>query len=132
MGWFNKLVGAPDAAKIVENTGTALDKLFTSKDEKMTHAEIMERIKQDPMRWQAETNAISAGHRSVFVAGARPFIVWVGGLGLCNAFLVNPWLQWWTGKPGPELPLEAMMELVLMLLGLATLRTVEKMRGVSK
>ncbi len=132
MGWFSKLVGVPDAANVVEKTGSALDKLFTSKEEKLTHAEVMERINQDPMKWQAEANAISAAHRSTFVAGARPFILWVGGLGLFNAFLINPWIQWVTGQSGPELPLEAMMELVLMLLGLATLRTIEKARGVAK
>lgn len=132
MGWFSKLVGVPDAANVIKNTGSALDKLFTSKEEKLTHAEVMERINQDPMKWQAEANSISAAHRSVFVAGARPFILWVGGLGLANAFLVNPWIQWFTNRPGPELPLEAMMELVMMLLGLATLRTIEKARGVAK
>ena len=132
MGWFSRLVGAPDASQVVSATGNALDALFTSKEEKLTHEEVMARIQQDPMKWQAKANEISAGHRSVFVAGARPFILWVGGLGLMNAFLVNPWIQWITGDPGPELPLDAMMELVLMLLGLATLRTVEKARGVAK
>lgn len=132
MGILSKLVGVKDAASIVESTGKALDGLFTSKEEKLNHAEVMERIKQDPMKWQAKANEISAAHRSVFVAGARPFILWVGGLGLLNAFLVNPWIQWITGTAGPELPLDAMMELVLMLLGLATLRTAEKVTGVSK
>ena len=132
MGWFSKLVGAPDADDVVRETGNALDKLFTSKDEKLTHAEIMEKIKQSPAEWQAQANTISAAHRSVFVAGARPFILWVCGFGLANSFLINPWIQWVTYQPGPELPLEAMTSLVMALLGLGGLRSIEKIAGVAK
>ena len=68
----------------------------------------------------------------MLVAGARPFILWVCGVGLAFSFLVNPIVQWITDKPGPELPLGMMMELVLGMLGLAGLRTVEKLTGVAK
>ena len=49
------------------------------------------------------------------------------------AFVVNPILQWLAPDLGaPELPLDAMMELTLAMLGLAGLRTAEKIKGVSK
>lgn len=129
MSWLNKLMGAGDA---VEATGKALDGLFTSKDEKLSHADIQARIAQNPEKWQFELNLAQAGHRSLFVAGARPFIVWICGFGLANAFLINPWIQWITGSPGPELPTEIMMNLVVAILGLGALRTVEKVSGVAK
>jgi hypothetical protein len=68
----------------------------------------------------------------MFVAGWRPFIGWVCGLGLANVYLVNPWLQWLYGIKGPELPLDVIVELVIAMLGLGTLRTVEKFGGRSK
>ena len=132
MSILSKIIGAPDASTVIEKTGNALDKLFTSKDEKLSHAEIMEKIKQSPQEWQASANEISAGHRSVFVAGARPFILWVCGFGLANAFLVNPWIQWATGLPGPVLPLNDMSTLIWALLGLGGFRTVEKLNGAAK
>lgn len=132
MGWLSKLVGVPDAGEIIEKTGGVLDKLFTSKDEKMTHAEIMAKIQQNPASWQAQINMIGAGHRSIFVAGWRPFIGWVCGVGLAFVFLINPIIQWSTGDPGPELPQEVMTQLVLALLGLGALRTAEKLGGAAK
>lgn len=132
MGFLSKLIGGPDPAKIVESAGTALDKLFTSKDEKLSHAEVLERIKQDPQKWQNDTNAIEAGHRSIFVAGWRPFIGWVCGTGLGFVFVFNPIIQWLTGKPGPVMATEALMTLVVSLLGLAGYRTVEKVAGSAK
>ena len=48
-------------------------------------------------------------------------------------FLINPILQWIMPDAGtPELPTDVMMELTLALLGLASLRTVEKIKGVAK
>ena len=47
-------------------------------------------------------------------------------------FLLNPWIQWFTDKPGPDLPEGVIMELVVALLGLGTLRTMEKIKGRSK
>ena len=132
MGLFSKLIGIPDAGAIIEKTGGALDKLFTSKDEKLTHGEIMAKINQDPARWQADANAISAAHRSIFVAGARPFILWVCGFGLAFVFLINPIIQWKTGVAGPEMPTEAITGMVYALLGLSGLRSFEKVNGVAK
>jgi hypothetical protein len=132
MGIFSKLVGVPDVGSVIEKTGGALDKLFTSKDEKLTHAEVMERIKQDPAKWQAEANNIAGAHRSMFVAGARPAILWVCAIGLAFVFVINPIIQWTTGQPGPTMPIDAMMELVTAMLGLSALRSYEKVTGVAK
>ena len=119
-------------ASPVEAIGKTLDVLFTSDEEKAQAEAVMAKIRQQPAILQAEINKLEAQHRSTFVAGARPFILWVCGLGFMFSFLVNPILQWITAKPGPILPLDAMMELALAMLGLAGLRTFEKLNGLTK
>jgi hypothetical protein len=131
MGVLDKLLGGA-AAQPIEAVGNVLDKLFTSSEEKLDKQALLTKLAQQPHIAQIELNKVEAQHRSVFVAGARPFILWVCGFGLANAFLVNPWIQWISGAPGPELPLEIMSELVFALLGLGALRTVEKLQGRAK
>jgi hypothetical protein len=59
--------------------------------------------------------------------------MWVCGLGFLFAFVINPILMWLMPEVGaPELPLDVMMELALAMLGLAGLRTIEKIKGVAK
>ena len=134
MGFLSKIFGGNAGAAVqgVTAVGNVLDNLFTSKDEKLTHEEVRIRLAQQPDMAQIELNKIEATHRSVFVAGWRPFMGWIGGLGLANMFLVNPWIQWFTGEIGPNLPEGIIMELVFALLGLGTLRTIEKIQGKSK
>ena len=127
MGWFSSEVTEPVIA-----VGKVLDNLFTSDDERLTHAEVKTKLEQRPTMVQAETNKIAATHRSVFVAGARPALLWVCASGYAFAFLVNPIIQWLSGAPGPVLPMDSMEALTLGMLGLAGLRTVEKIKGVSK
>ena len=131
MSWFSRQVtdGLIDTAKGVADV---VDKFVETPDEKTAFKTVMARMAQKPGLAQIELNKIGAAHRSLLVAGWRPAVGWVCALGLANSFLVNPWIQWITDKPGPELPLAIMLELVLGMLGLAGLRTVEKMTGRSK
>ncbi len=119
-------------ASPIDAVGNALDKLFTSKEEKEQAKAIMQKIKMEPHILQGEINKLEAQHRSIFVAGARPFIIWVCGVGLSFSFVINPIIQWYSGKPGPTLPLDTIMELILCILGLGGLRTFEKFTKVSK
>lgn len=119
-------------AQPIEAVGKIIDSVYTSEEEKLDKKILMQRLLQEPQMVQAEINKIEAGHRTLFVAGARPAIMWVCALGLANVFLVNPWIQWFTGEPGPELPLEAMTTLVVSLLGLGAMRSVEKLVGRAK
>ena len=109
-----------------------IDDLHTSDEEKAAAEIVKQRLLQEPGKAQAAINQVEAGHRSMFVAGWRPFIGWVCGSGLAYAFIGNPALQWFTGEPGPELPTEAMISLVMSLLGLGALRTFEKATGRAK
>lgn len=132
MSWFTNLFSSA-AAEPINAIGNVVDKLFTSDDERLDKENIKIRLMQKPALVQAEINKVQAAHRSTFVAGGRPFLMWVCGLGFLFAFVINPILQWVAPELGaPELPLSAMMELTLAMLGLAGLRTVEKLKGVSK
>lgn len=131
MGIFAKLFGG-GVAEPVEAVGNALDRLFTSDDERAAANAVMEKIRQQPHILQAEIGKLEAQHRSVFVAGWRPAIGWVCAAGLAFPFLINPVLQWASGSPGPVMPTDALTTLIFALLGLGGLRTVEKLGGKSR
>lgn len=126
------------AKDTVEAVVGGLDGLFTSDDERLTHAEVMERIQQEPDKSQNAVNAIEARHRSVFVAGWRPFIGWVCGLALAYQFLLHPLLAWvvTVAMDVPQYPpvidTGALYTVLLGMLGMGGLRTVEKVRGAAK
>lgn len=132
MDWF-KNIFKKNVAEPVEAVGSVLDELFTSDEELLSLEVVKQRLAQKPALAQSEINKVQAAHRSTFVAGARPFLMWVCGLGFLFAFVINPILEWVMPEVGkPNLPLDAMMELTLAMLGLAVLRTAEKVNGVSK
>ena len=78
MGFLSKLVGGAAVAPI-EAIGNIVTGVWGDKGEKMTHAEVMTKLAQQPAMAQVELNKVEAGHRSIFVAGWRPFIGWVWG-----------------------------------------------------
>ena len=73
----------------------------------------------------------SAQNPSIFVSGWRPFIGWVGGLGLAYQYVIRPFA---VGFGWHDLPVldSSLNELVFSLLGMAGLRTYEKMQGVAR
>ena len=86
---------------------------------------------------QTEINKAEAAHKSIFVAGWRPFIGWVCGVGIAWAMVVQPVAQWamiaWgDGTELPTIDTSYLMELVTAMLGMSGLRTFEKMKGVAR
>lgn len=80
------------------------------------------------MQGQMTVNAEEAKSPNVFIAGWRPFIGWVCGMGFAMQFVAGPLLSWGSrlaGKPVdvPPLDLGVMMPLLLGM------RTVEKVQG---
>lgn len=81
---------------------------------------------------QAKTNQAEAQHSSLFVAGWRPSVGWVCSLALAWTFLISPILQFaLPGRAVPTVPSDMLFELVLALLGVAGLRTFDKIKGVA-
>ena len=86
---------------------------------------------------QLEINKTEAAHRSIFVAGWRPFIGWTCGVALCYTYVVQPIVMFIMAQTGnlvtlPQIDLAAMMPVLIGMLGLGGLRTFEKFKGVSK
>ena len=79
---------------------------------------------------QTKINEIEAQHRTVFVAGWRPFIGWVCGVALAYNFVIRD-LFVWALQPEtvpPALQMEQLMTVLLGMLGLGGLRTYEKIK----
>lgn len=85
---------------------------------------------------QLEINAREAQHPSVFVAGWRPAFGWAGVAGFVYAVIAQPMVAWMASIRGwpipPELNLDLLWVVVTGLLGIGGLRSVEKLRGVTK
>lgn len=80
---------------------------------------------------QMEINKIEASSSSMFVAGWRPALGWICAIGIAANFLVFPVLDAYKVLPKPiSFDMGTLMTLVLSLLGLGTMRTLEKSKGV--
>lgn len=85
---------------------------------------------------QIDINKIEAASTNVFVSGWRPFVGWVCGSAFALHFLLLPLLNWFAelfGRSAIAIPFDmATLSTVLMgMLGLGTMRSVEKWRGVA-
>lgn len=86
---------------------------------------------------QIKVNLAEAQHSSIFVAGWRPFIGWVCGVGLAWHFIGHDLLAWFVAWRKvdiilPKIQAENLMELTLAMLGMAGLRSWEKWKNVSR
>lgn len=79
---------------------------------------------------QAEINKMEAQHRTIFVAGWRPFIGWVCGVALAYNFVLRDLIVWYFGSEGapPALQMEHLMTVLVGMLGLGGMRTFEKFK----
>ena len=127
--------------KLIDPVSNVLDKVIEDKDQKnkLAHeiATMAERFHHEQAMAQSEANVEQAKHPSLFVAGARPAIMWICALGLLTQFFVMPIAEWATAiwAPGVELPAlqtGELMTLTLSLLGLGGMRSWEKAQGVAR
>lgn len=82
---------------------------------------------------QTKINEVEAQHRSMFVAGWRPFIGWICGLAFAYHFVAFPIVR--TIYPEVEFPVlntEPLFTVLMGMLGLGGLRTFEKLKGKTK
>lgn len=86
---------------------------------------------------QMAVNQQEAQHASLFVAGARPFILWVCGVAMAYHFIAQPMLAFLLAAAGnnvqlPTFDMETLNTVLFGLLGLSGMRTVEKVKGVAR
>lgn len=84
---------------------------------------------------QLEVNAKEAASPHLFVAGARPFVMWICGFGFAWAAIGHPvacWLSAINGyPPPPSVDADVLMYVLGGLLGLGGYRSYEKVKGVA-
>jgi len=125
------------ADSVIGVAGKVLDKFVEDKDlkKKLEHELKTQMVSLDLA--QAQANIEQAKHPSIFVSGARPAIMWVCCFALMWQFILAPVLSWGLAiwYPIVELPAldtQALMTLLLSLLGLGGMRTAEKWKGVAR
>ena len=119
-----------------------LDKFIEDKDQKnkLAHeiATMAEKQMHEQVMGQLEVNKAEAQHRSIFVAGWRPFIGWTCGIALMAHFVLFPATDFAVAYMGYEVPpmpafdMDSLMTVLLGMLGLGGMRSFEKFKGVSK
>ena len=122
--------------------GNVLDRFFPDKEkaaeaQRAIESALLENAAQINLA-QIEVNKAEAQHRTIFVAGGRPFIGWVCGIALAWHFVGVPvtiFFIAWAGAEVPELPafdMNSLMTVLMGMLGLGGLRTFEKMKGLTQ
>ena len=125
------------ADSVIGIAGKVLDKFIEDKDlkKKLDH-ELRSQIVSLDLA-QAQANVEQAKHSSVFIAGARPAIMWICAFGLGWQFVFQPVAVGGIAISGadvvlPVIQTEGLMSLTLALLGLGSMRTAEKWKGVQR
>ena len=126
---------------IISGVGKIADDLFTSDEERLKIALQEKALSAELTKGQLAINQTEAQHKSVFVAGWRPAIGWVGAFALGYQFVLYPLLTWvWAilqGKgwvpaelnPPPVLPSDALWVVISGMLGIAGMRSFDKIKG---
>ena len=135
LGVIQGLLGGQGGA--LKTISKVVDDLHTSDEERLDKKILMQRIKQKLAEKQINVNAKEAGHRSIFVSGWRPFIGWCGGFALAFEFILSPAIEWYSKFAGlsltaPEIQTGPLLAIVTSMLGVASLRSFEKAKGLTK
>ena len=119
-----------------------LDKFIEDKDQKLALAHeiatMAEKQAHEVAIAQIEVNKIEAASPSIFKSSWRPFIGWVCGVAFGYHFVLQPiiiFIVTLFGAEIPELPefdMASLMTVLGGLLGLGSLRTYEKSKGLTK
>ena len=118
-----------------------LDKFIEDKDKKNAIAfelsTLAEKHAQELAKAQLQVNKTEAAHKSLFVSGWRPAVGWSCCLAMTAQFLFIPMANFALALSSstiiiPLIDLSTMMSVLLGMLGLGTMRTVEKTKGVQR
>ena len=129
---------------VIESVGKVAGDLITTDKERMQLELEGRKLDQAIDLAQIGVNNTEAQHTSVFVAGWRPAIGWVGAAAMAYQFLLYPLLTWlWAlaqandylpagMQPPPMLDADALWVILSGILGIAGMRSFEKSRGVAR
>lgn len=124
---------------IIEIGAKLLDKIIPDKDAReKAQAELLKAAQDQDFQLalaQIKVNEEEAKSENLFKSGWRPAIGWICVFGLAYNFVIYNMLLWFINiyqlnVTPPALMSDILMELVFALLGLGSLRTFEKIKGV--
>ena len=127
--------------RLIGPVSTILDKVVADKDlkEQLSHdiATMAERHSHDVIKAQIEVNKEEAKHKSLFVSGWRPAVGWTCTLALLSNFILIPMTNFILVLADsdiaiPLIDVSTMMPVLMGMLGLGTMRTVEKINKVER
>lgn len=121
---------------LINPISTLLDKFIPDADEKakLAHeiATLAQKQAHESAIAQVRVNEKEAQHRSIFIAGWRPFVGWTCGIALFYHFIVQPILVFFMDKPAPSFDMSTLSTILMGMLGLGGLRTFEKYKSIAK
>jgi hypothetical protein len=124
---------------IIEIGAKLLDKVIPDKDAReRAQAELLKAANDQDFQLslaQIRVNEEEAKSENIFKSGWRPAIGWICVFGLFYNFVLYNILLWLVATFGinitpPALMSDILMELVFAMLGLGSLRTFEKVKGI--
>ncbi|MDZ7721679.1 MAG: 3TM-type holin [candidate division KSB1 bacterium] len=121
---------------LIDSVDNLIDNTFTSKEEKL---ELKNELVKSKALFlsainasQSHTNTTEANSGSLFIAGWRPAIGWIGALALFYQFIVYPILLWFNVSDTPPAPFDysLLYSIITGMLGIAGLRSFDKIKKV--
>jgi len=87
------------------------------------------------LQMQSDVNKIQAGSDRLFIAGPRPFIMWICGFAMGAKYFVVPVMAWMSPVFGwplpPEMDFTELWPILIGMLGIGGMRSYEKIKGVA-
>ena len=128
---------------VIDSVGKIASDLITTDKERLELELRAKELDQAIDLAQIGVNQAEATHSSIFVAGWRPAIGWIGAAAMAYQFLLYPMLLWgWTWmqnlgwipaglQPPPVLDADQLWVILSGILGIAGMRSFEKTKGVA-
>lgn len=122
---------------ILGTIGTVLDRIIPDKNKRAEAQEALEAAAASQdfqlLIEQIKVNAIEAQSDSFFKSGWRPSVGWICSIAFGLHFVIFPILNWFLmlcGQPAILVPfqMDTLLTVLLGLLGLGTMRTIEKLK----
>ena len=136
-GLLERIVAAP-VVSAAEGIAGIIDRFVETDEEREAAALIRAKLMMAPSLAQIELNKIEAQHRSIFVAGWRPWVGWTCGIALGWHYIGHDLIQWvcavWAPHiTPPELAgTQELITVLLAMLGMGAFRSAEKFVGKTK
>lgn len=131
---LTSLLGGDLIREIGQTVRQVLPNEGAQRDFDLKMAEIADKAdERDTSILQAQigVNNTEAANSNLFVSGARPFIIWVCGFGIAMEFILRPVVVAFGVNAFPHMDSNLLLGILGPILGLGTMRTIEKINGVA-